>query len=117
MATITPSARKPTRTDPTTTEIPPADSESICSWPKVAEGLRCLSPSASHPYSPKCAMALTGPPRNHEIGVVAKAIFTPVRGRRILGSSAQPGPMLQGFLCRVLGMRSQHTYDTTKIRN
>src|SRR5688572_2319875 len=39
------------------------------------------------PYSPKCSMALAGPPRSHENGDVAKAIFTPVHSRVILGST------------------------------
>jgi len=36
----------------------------------------------SRPHSPKCSMALDGPPRSHENGAAAKAIFTPVPRKR-----------------------------------
>src|SRR5215216_637556 len=49
-------------------------------------------------------MALAGPPRNHEIGAAAKAIFTPVRGRGILRSShaASPGGFRVGATAALL---------------
>jgi|SRR5215212_3841863 len=45
------------------------------------------SNSSPCPYSPKLSMALAGPPRNHENGAAAKAIFTPVLRGKILGGS------------------------------
>jgi hypothetical protein len=73
-------------------------------------GARC----SGSPYSPKWSMALARPPRSHENGAAAKAIFTPVPGRSVLRTSPcthsrkstssimhSPGPIQRGVLCRV----------------
>ena len=53
-------------------------------------------------------MALAGPPRNHENGAAAKAIFTPVRRISIPRTSVNRGEKKEGPECTIPGPRLQY---------